>query len=48
MQEETAKAYKKKLTKAQKRVAELNSLIRKIYEDNVSGKLTDKRFELEL
>jgi len=45
-QEETAKAYKRNLTKAQKRVAELNTLIRKIYEDNVSGKLTDKRFEL--
>lgn len=45
-QEETAKAYKRNLTKAQKRVAELNTLIRKIYEDNVNGKLTDKRFEL--
>lgn len=45
-QEETAKAYKRNLTKAQKRVTELNTLIRKIYEDNVSGKLTDKRFEL--
>lgn len=45
-QEETAKAYRKNLTKAQKRVAELNTLIRRIYEDNVSGKLTDKRFEL--
>jgi len=45
-QDETAKAYKRNLTKAQKRVAELNTLIRKIYEDNVSGKLTDKRFEL--
>ena len=45
-QEETAKAYRKNLTKAEKRVAELNTLIRKIYEDNVSGKLTDKRFEL--
>ena len=45
-QEETAKTSKKKLAKAQKRVAELNSLIRRIYEDNISGKLTDKRFEL--
>ena len=45
-QEETAKAYKKNLTKSQKRVAELNTLIRKIYEDNVSKKLSDKRFEL--
>jgi len=45
-QEETAKTYKAKLTAAQKRVAELNSLVRKIYEDNFNGKLTDKRFEL--
>jgi len=45
-QEETAKEYNKNLTNAKKRVAELNTLIRKIYEDNVSGKLTDKRFEL--
>jgi len=45
-QEETAKAYKKNLTKAQKRVTELNTLIRRIYEDNISGKLTDKRYEL--
>ena len=45
-QEETAKAYKRNLMKTEKRVAELNTLIRKIYEDNVNGKLTDKRFEL--
>jgi DNA invertase Pin-like site-specific DNA recombinase len=45
-QEETAKEYGKKLAKTQKRVAELNTLIRKLYEDNVNGKLTDKRFEL--
>ena len=34
-QEETAKVYRKKLVKAQKQVLELNSLIRKLYEDNV-------------
>ena len=45
-QEETAKAYRKDLARAEKRIAELNTLIRKIYEDNVSGKLTDKRFEV--
>ncbi len=45
-QEETAKAHKKRIAKEQKRVAELNTLIRKIYEDNVSGKLNDKRFEV--
>ena len=32
----------------QKRTNELNQLIKKIYEDNVSGKLTDKRFEMLL
>ena len=45
-QVETAKAHKRRMAKVQKRIAELNALIRKIYEDNVSGKLTDKRFEL--
>ena len=44
-QEETAKTYKKNLAKSEKRIAELNNLFRKIYEDNVSGKLNDKRFE---
>lgn len=37
---------KREIAKEQKRIAELNTLIRRIYEDNVSGKLTDKRFEL--
>jgi len=45
-QTETAKAHKKRIAKEQKRVAELHTLIRRIYEDNVSGKLNDKRFEL--
>lgn len=45
-QEDTARAHKKRIAKEQKRVAELNTLIRKIYEDNVIGKLSDKRFEL--
>lgn len=45
-QTETAKSHKRQIAKQQKRVLELNTLIRKIYEDNVSGKLTDKRFEL--
>lgn len=38
----------KKLSREQKRNNELNQLIKKIYEDNVSGKLTDKRFEMFL
>ena len=45
-QEETARAHKKRIQKEEKRIAELNTLIRKIYEDNASGKITDKRFEL--
>ena len=45
-QEEAAKSHKRRIAKGQKRIAELNTLIRRIYEDNVSGKLTDKRFEL--
>ncbi len=44
--EETAKSHKKRIAKEQKRMAELDTFIRKIYEDNVSGKLTDKRFEI--
>lgn len=38
----------KKLSREQKRTNELNQLIKKIYEDNVSGKLTDKQFEMLL
>lgn len=45
-QEESAKSHKKRIAKEEKRIAELNTLIRRIYEDNVSGKLTDKRFEV--
>jgi len=35
---------KRNLTKAQSRIAELDNIIRRLYEDNVSGKLTDERF----
>jgi DNA invertase Pin-like site-specific DNA recombinase len=42
----TIKARRKKLTESQKRYAELNKLIQRIYEDNFSGKITDKRFEV--
>lgn len=45
-QEDAAKSHKRRIAKEQKRISELNTLIRRIYEDNVSGKLTDKRFEL--
>ncbi len=43
-QAETAKAHRRRIEKGRRRVAELNTLIKKIYEDNASGKLTDKRF----
>jgi DNA invertase Pin-like site-specific DNA recombinase len=35
---------KQALTKAEKRVNELDTIIKKLYEDNVTGKLTDERF----
>lgn len=47
-QEETAKVLTRKLNKEEKRVAELDRLIKKLYEDNVSGKLSDKRFGIML
>lgn len=42
--EETAKASKRKLSQNQKRIAELDRLFKKIYEDNAAERLTDKRF----
>lgn len=44
--DEAARSQRKQLSKYKKRHAELNTLIKKLYEDNVSGKLSDKRFEL--
>ncbi|MCL1882997.1 MAG: DUF4368 domain-containing protein [Defluviitaleaceae bacterium] len=44
-QEQQAKAGRKRLDDGKKRIAELDRLIRKIYEDNANGKLSDKRFE---
>ena len=44
-QNKEAKTCQKQLEKSKKRVTELDTLIRSIYEDNVSGKITDKRFE---
>jgi DNA invertase Pin-like site-specific DNA recombinase len=45
-QEEAAKSHRKRIAKEPTRIMELNTLIRRIYEDNVNGKLSDKRFEL--
>ena len=36
-------AKRRELEKAQKRIAEIDTLIQKIYEDNASGKLSDER-----
>ena len=44
-QAETAKAHKKQFAKNERRIAELDTLFRKTYEDNASGKLSDARFE---
>ena len=37
-------AKRRKLSKAKKRIAEIDTLIQKIYEDNASGKLSDERY----
>ena len=37
---------KKKLKEAEKRIAELDRLFTRLYEDNVSGKISDERFAL--
>lgn len=42
------KGIKSNITKKEKRSMELNNLIKKIYEDNVNGKLSDKRFQMML
>lgn len=42
---ELAKA-KKSLKQAQKRISELDRLFTRLYEDNVSGKISDARFEM--
>ena len=40
------KAAKKRLAQSEKRVAELDKLFTRLYEDNVSGKISDERFEM--
>lgn len=37
-------AKHRELSKAKKRIAEIDALIQKIYEDNASGKLSDERY----
>jgi len=45
-QEATAKAWKKQLAKNEKRIAELDNIIRLLFEDKAKGALTEKRFEV--
>ncbi|MCI5577885.1 MAG: DUF4368 domain-containing protein [Oscillospiraceae bacterium] len=40
------KAAKKRLAQSEKRIAELDKLFTRLYEDNVSGKISDERFEM--
>lgn len=44
-QESEAKAHRKQLAKNEKRHAELDRIISKLYEDNATGKVPDARFE---
>ena len=43
-QEQTVKEQKKRLRQVEKRIAELDDLIKKLYEGNASGKIPDKHF----
>lgn len=43
-QEQTAKEQKKRLRQVEKRIAELDELIKKLYEGNATGKIPDKHF----
>ena len=40
------KKSRKQLIKAEKRISELDKLFKRLYEDNVSGKISDERYEL--
>jgi len=44
-QDKAMKAHKKLISKNAKRIAELDLLFRRTYEDNISGKLSDERFQ---
>lgn len=43
-QEQTAREQKKRLRQVEKRIGELDELIRKLYEGNATGKIPDKHF----
>ena len=42
------KTVRQRIKKNEKRCGDVNVLIKKLYEDNVSGKLSDKRFDMML
>ena len=42
--EEAIKAHRKKLTQYENRLAELDRLFMRLYEDNVAGKISDERY----
>ena len=44
-QAESAKSHRRQIAKNEKRIAELDTLFRKTYEDFAAGRLTEKRFE---
>ena len=44
-QAESAKSHRRQIAKNEKRIAELDFLFRKTYEDFSAGRLTEKRFE---
>ena len=44
--EEAIRGHKKRLTKAEKRLTELDRLFLRIYEDNVAGRISDERFAM--
>jgi len=44
-QEETVKECKRRLKQSEKRFAELDGLVKKLYEANATGKLNDRHFE---
>lgn len=47
-QKDAEKKAKRRITNNEKRCIEIGRMIRKLYEDNVSGKLSDKHFDLML
>ena len=44
-QEEAVKETKRKLNKDKKRIAELDNIIKKLYESFAVGRITDERFD---